>query len=98
MGAPPVPARATTWGLVAALSLKVRVPVVGPSATGVNVTLTVQLAPAAMPLPQVLVATENGPVMTMLEKLSAILRRFVTVSVWARLAFCTAMVPKFRLL
>ena len=52
--APPVPLRLTVCGLFAALSVKVRVPVAAPVAVGVNVTPTVQLAPAAMLAPQVL--------------------------------------------
>lgn len=54
-GAVPVPVRVTCWGLVEALSLKVMLAVRMPAALGVNVTLTVQLPPAASELPQVLV-------------------------------------------
>src|SRR5271167_355293 len=43
----PLPAKVTIWGLPAALSVMVRVPVTVPTAGGVNVTLMVQLLPAA---------------------------------------------------
>ncbi len=70
---PPVPLRPTVCGLFGALSLKVRVPVAAPVAVGVNVTLTVQLAPALMLAPQVLFEMANGPVIPMLVKVSATL-------------------------
>jgi len=47
-GALPLPLRFTVCGLVAALSVKVRVPVALPNAVGLNVTPTVQVAPAAI--------------------------------------------------
>jgi hypothetical protein len=53
-GASPVPVSLTSCGLVPALSLKVSAPVTAPRALGLNVTLTVQLLPAARVLPQLL--------------------------------------------
>ncbi len=53
--AAPVPVKLTDCGLPEALSVMLRVPVRVPDAVGVNVTLMVQLAPAATELPQVLV-------------------------------------------
>ena len=50
----PVPARLTTCGLCGALSVNDTVPVRTPTAVGVNVTFTVQLAPAASVAPQLL--------------------------------------------
>lgn len=50
----PVPLRATLCGLSEALSEMLRVPVLVPPATGLNVTEIVQLAPALTLLPQVL--------------------------------------------
>ena len=44
--------RLTVWGLFAALSVNVSVPVAPPVAVGENVTPTVQLAPAAILDPQ----------------------------------------------
>lgn len=51
----PVPLSVTVWGLPAALSVTVRVPVRLPVAVGVKVTLIVQLEPAATEPAQVLV-------------------------------------------
>ncbi len=53
VGETPVPVKATTCGAVEALSLAVSVPVRVPVAVGVNLTLMVQLAPAARELEQV---------------------------------------------
>jgi hypothetical protein len=50
-----VPLKLTVCGLLLALSVMVSVPVTVPAVAEVNVTLIVQLAPAAMPVPQVLV-------------------------------------------
>lgn len=54
-GAVPVPERLMVCGLLPALSEMVIAPVNGPTVVGVNVTLIVQLPPAATELPQVLV-------------------------------------------
>ena len=54
-----MPERLTTCGLVTAESVNVRDPVTGPIAVGEKVTPTVQLAPAPMLAPQVLLATMN---------------------------------------
>ena len=51
----PVPERATVWGLPAASSATERVAVRAPPPLGVNVTLIVQLAPAARVAPHVVV-------------------------------------------
>ena len=50
----PIPLRDRVCGLLLASSVAVRVPVREPSAVGVNVTLMVQVAPAASVLPQLL--------------------------------------------
>ncbi|HMC60696.1 MAG TPA: hypothetical protein VKJ01_16015 [Candidatus Solibacter sp.] len=56
VGAPvPVPVRAATCGPPVALSLTVKLPVCVPFSVGVKVTLMLQLAPAAIVLPQELV-------------------------------------------
>jgi len=55
----PVPDRAAVWGLPVALSLTVKVAVLLPTAAGVNVTLIVQLAPAARLEPQVWVCAKS---------------------------------------
>ncbi len=51
----PVPFRATVWGDPAALSVIVSVPARFPVAVGIKVTATVQVAPAATLVPQLLV-------------------------------------------
>jgi hypothetical protein len=51
----PVPESVTVCGLLPALSETVIAPVLSPATVGVNVTLIVQLAPAATELPQLLV-------------------------------------------
>ena len=53
--AAPVPVRLTDCGLPEALSVMLRLLDRVPEAVGVNVTLMLQLAPAATELPQVLV-------------------------------------------
>src|SRR5579863_5400113 len=50
----PFPVRLTDCGLFVALSVKIRVPLAVPPAVGVNVTLTLQLAPEPRLEPQVL--------------------------------------------
>src|ERR1700731_3262097 len=96
-GAPPVPDRLTVWGLVTALSVNVNVPEAEPTAVGEKVTPTVQLAPAAMLVPQVLVllGTANGP-LTAIFTVSAAFSRFVTVTVRAEFV-PTTTVPKLKL-
>jgi hypothetical protein len=56
-----VPERPTVCGLVAALSVKVRVPATEPVAAGENDTPTVQCPPAARLAPQLLLVIANGP-------------------------------------
>jgi hypothetical protein len=77
--------------------VNVNVPVAGPTAVGEKVTPTVQLAPAAMLVPQVLVllGTANRP-LTAILTVSAAFSRFVTVTVRAELV-PTTTVPKLTL-
>lgn len=98
-GALPVPLRLTACGLLIALSAKVSVPAAAPSAAGVKVTPTVQVAPAAILVPQVLLDMANGPPagMEMLVNVSATLRRLDTVTVFAALVLPNASVPKLKL-
>jgi hypothetical protein len=72
-------------GLFAASSVNVRVPVAGPVAVGENVTPMVQVAPAAMFAPQVLLATAKPALARMLEKLSCTFPWLVKVTVLAAL-------------
>lgn len=50
--------------------MKVKVPVAAPAEVGENVTLTVQVAPAARPDPQVLLATAKPAETAILVKTS----------------------------
>jgi hypothetical protein len=99
-GAVPVPVRLTICGLLIALSAKLRVPVAPPSAVGVKVTPTVQVAPAAILVPHVLLAMAKGlPVeMEIPVSVSAVLSLLVIVTVFAMLVPPTASEPKLRLL
>jgi hypothetical protein len=60
----PVPDSDTVSAGLVALLLTVSVPVRAPEAVGVKVTLTVQLAPAAIDVPQVLVCAKSPLVVT----------------------------------
>jgi hypothetical protein len=73
-----VPVKVTVCGLPLALSVMVRVPLTVPGAVGVNVTLIAQEAPAAMPVPQVLV-WEKPLLVVILEKVREAVPASVTV-------------------
>jgi len=87
-GARPEPVRLTVWGLPVALSVTVIVPGWLPVAVGVNVTLIVQLAPAATDVPQVLVSA-YCVLAAMLVTLSALVPPLVSVTVCAALVVFT---------
>jgi hypothetical protein len=78
--------------------VNVNVPEAEPTAVGEKVTPTVQLAPAAMLVPQVLVlaGTVNGPVLTPMLTAMAVFSRLVTVTVRVELV-SSATVPKLKL-
>ena len=80
-----------------ALSLNVKVPVAEPTAVGEKVTPTVQLAPAATLVPQVLLATANGPLAVTVRLLSATACLLVSVTVLAVLVLPATVVLKLRL-
>ena len=84
----PLPVRLTICGLPVALSVTVIVPGWLPVAVGVNVTLRVQLAPAATELPQVLVCV-YGALAAMLVMFNNAVPVFVSVTVCAVLAVFT---------
>ena len=77
----PVPDSATVSGLPGALLFTDRVPLAEPAAVGANVTLTVQEAPAASEVPQLLVSL-NGPVTPTEAIETAAAPGFDTVTVW----------------
>jgi hypothetical protein len=80
----PVPVRLTLWGLPVALSVRVTAALRVPPTPGVKVRLTVQLAPAATPDPQVLVWAKSpglAPVSAMLVRVKAALPVLFRVTV-----------------
>src|SRR5436305_8733374 len=81
----PVPVRATTSGLLGALSEKVSVPLSGPLLLGVNVTETLQVAPIGSVVPQVLLLMAKSvalvPPMAIELMVSATPLLFVSVTV-----------------
>jgi hypothetical protein len=80
----PVPERLAVCGLFVALSVTVNVPLRAPVAVGVNVTLIVQLAPAATLAPQLFVWAKSPlllPVKVMLVILNAVPWELVSVTV-----------------
>jgi len=82
----PAPLRVTVCGLPVVLSVMVMAAVRLPAAPGMNLTLMVQLAPAATEVPQVLVWANSlllVPVMAMLETFSAPVPLLVNVTVCA---------------
>lgn len=92
----PVPDNATCWGLPAALPEIESVPVRLPVAIGVNVTVTVQLAPADNAEPQLLVWAKSPPALTFArERLP--LPEFVSVMVCAGLVEFKIWLEKARL-
>lgn len=93
-GTPPLPVRTVTCGLPAALSVAVKVPSTEPPVVGVNVTPTVQLAPAARLAPQVLLAIAKPALAVMPAMLTDALPPFVRVAVLAALVAPTGTVPK----
>jgi hypothetical protein len=80
-----------------ALSLNVNVPVTEPTILGEKVTPTVQLLPARTLVPQVLLATENWAVATMLLMLSVVVCLLVNVTVLAALVLPATVLLKLRL-
>jgi hypothetical protein len=76
----PVPLKVTVCGLLLALSVIVNAPLTVPVAEGVNVTLIVQLPPAAMLAPQLLDWAKLLGETVMPEKLRVALPESVTVT------------------
>ena len=94
----PVPARLTVCGLLAASSLKVSVPVTVPFLVGEKVTPTVQVAPGAILVPQVLLDIAKCVVTTMLEKVSETFWSLVRITVLGKLVLRKTTLPKFKVL
>jgi hypothetical protein len=95
-----VPERLTVCGLPLALSAMFSVPVAGllggSRAVGVKITLIVHAAPAAMPVPQVLVWVKTALLMEIPEKVKAAVPVLETVTACGALATPTP-VEKLRL-
>ncbi len=93
LGTAPVPLSETLCGLPAASSLIVIEPLRAPVAVGRNVTLTVQLVPAASELPQ-LFDWAKSPDAAIEVMLNAALPVLLSVTLWALLLVPTFWVPK----
>ena len=89
----PVPDSATVVGLLVALLVTVSVPVRVPDAVGRKLTLTVQEAPAAIDVPQVLVCGKS-PLTETPETVAAAVPVLVTVTAWAALVVLSAWLAK----
>jgi hypothetical protein len=96
-GKSPVPESATVCGESGALSLTASDPVSDPAIEGVNVTLTVQDAPALMDDPQVLLSTAKLPVAVMELTVTAALLVFLSVTAFEALVVLTTWALKDRL-
>ena len=95
-GVVPVPVRETDCGEPAALSIATKVPRLVPTAVGVNITETVQLARAARLEPQVFVWAKSPEVAIELI-VSAAVPVLVSVTVWAALVVPSVCEAKVRL-
>src|SRR5579859_1557501 len=91
-----LPNKATSCGVPEALVVMLRLPLRGPAAVGVKVTLTVQFAAAAMLVPQVLVWAKS-PVAAMAVTVTALAPVLVSVTVWTALVVPTATGPKNKI-
>src|SRR5438874_11997464 len=90
----PVPVSETSCGLLGSESVRDNVPLRAPAAMGVNVTFTVQLAPAAILAPQLLFC-EKSPLVAMevmFTRLAVPFTTFTTCGVLLLPTFCAANV------
>ena len=92
----PVPVRLIACGLTAASSVIVSVAVLAPGAVGVNVTLMVQLAPAATVEPQVFVWAKS-PLAAMLVMSKEPVPMLVRITACGALDVETIWAAKLRL-
>ena len=91
----PMPLSVTVWGLLAALSVSVSVPLRGPLAVGVKVTSIVQLDPEASEPPQLLVWAKS-PLMLMVSGTRAPLPVSLRVRVCGELVVETVCPGKLK--
>ena len=89
-GTMPLPDNATVWGLFAALSLKVSVPVTAPTTVGVKVTPTLHFAPAASVAPQVFEEIAKLVLTVMLLMVTEVVPVLVSITVLAALVWLMA--------
>jgi hypothetical protein len=92
-GGVPVPERLTLVGPFGSLVEMVSVPVRDPLAAGEKVTLTAQLAPAAMVVPQLFVCAKS-PVVEIDVTVTLLVPSFETVTARAALVVPTVCEPK----
>src|ERR1035437_5694570 len=92
----PCPLRLTTCGVLAALSLTFRVPVMTPVTDGANLTAILHLFPGKRGEVQVLVWV-NPAVVEMLARLSEAVPLFFRVTAFAALLVPTVRLPKLKL-
>ena len=85
----PVPVNCEDWGLLPALSLTLRVPVLVPVAVGLNTTSMVHLPLPANVVVQVVEETAKSPVLEMTMLLSVAFRLLVNVNTLAALVVPT---------
>jgi len=85
----PVPVRLEVCGLPIALSLTLSVPVLVPTAVGVNVTLMVQLVFAARLVPHVVEEALKSPVVEIEMPVSATVCLLLSVNTFAGLVVPT---------
>ena len=94
-GGMPVPESGTVCGLFGALSVIVMLPVRNPSCVGVNLTLIMQLAPAASVLPHgfELVTCAKSPLVAMLVMFSVAFPELVSVTFFPVEVVFTTVLP-----
>jgi hypothetical protein len=92
----PFPVRPTTCGVLAALSLIFKDPVMMPTTVGANFTEIVQLLPVKIGEVQVLVSV-NPAVVVMLDTASGAIPLLLSVTVLAALLVPTVRFPKLKL-
>ena len=92
----PIPVSVTGCGLPPPSSRILTTAFRAPAAVGVNIAVIVQLAPAVMLTPQLLVCEKSptSPVIVIPEKFKGAIPTFVKVTVWGALVVPTAWLPK----
>ena len=84
------------WGLPKPLSVKISVPVRGPSCVGVKLTVTLHFLPPGSPPSHLFVRIAKSPVVTMLLMYSMAVPMLLSHTGWAGLVLPTATLPKLN--